>query len=94
MKAKWTTIIVLTAALLILGCNPGSSEKGEALTPDEARTIAKEAYIFNYSMVMMYRTMYLQSIDTHLQRRTAVDLVKWLHSGYIFAEGYRYRDSE
>lgn len=34
------------------------------VTADEARAIAKEAYIFNYPLVMMYRTIYLQSIDT------------------------------
>jgi hypothetical protein len=36
----------------------------DKLAPDEAKKIAKEAYIFNYPLVMMYRTMYLQAIDT------------------------------
>jgi hypothetical protein len=80
MKDKLTTIIALAAALLILGCNPASTEKAEAITPDEARTIAKEAYIFNYSMVMMYRTMYLQAIDTQSKSYSG-GFGQWLHLG-------------
>ncbi|MCL1586997.1 MAG: DUF1254 domain-containing protein [Actinomycetia bacterium] len=33
------------------------------LTSSQAKAIAKEAYIFTYPLVMMYRTMYLQAID-------------------------------
>jgi hypothetical protein len=77
---RLTTITALIAAVLILGCNTASSEKAEALTPDEARTIAKEAYIFNYSMVMMYRTMYLQSIDTQSKSYSG-GFGQWLHLG-------------
>ena len=32
------------------------------ITADEARIIAKEAYIFTYGLVMNYRTMYRQAI--------------------------------
>jgi hypothetical protein len=50
------------------------------VTPDEARKIAKEAYIFNYSMVMMYRTMYLQAIDPKSKSYSG-GFGKWLHLG-------------
>ena len=52
----------------------------ERLTPDEARAIAKEAYIFNYPLVMMYRTMYLQAIDTKSKSYSG-GFGKWLHLG-------------
>ena len=32
------------------------------VTADQAQAIAKEAYIFNYGLVMNYRTMYRQAI--------------------------------
>ena len=50
------------------------------LTADEAKTIAKEAYIFNYSLVMMYRTMYLQAIDAK-SKSFSGGFGKWLHLG-------------
>ena len=50
------------------------------VTPDEARTIAKEAYVFNYPLVMMYRTMYLQAIDTKSKTYSG-GFGKWLHLG-------------
>jgi hypothetical protein len=51
-----------------------------SLTPDEARAVAKEAYIFNYPLVMMYRTMYLQAIDTKSTSYSG-GFGKWLHLG-------------
>jgi hypothetical protein len=53
---------------------------GDELTPDEARAIAKDAYIFNYPLVMMYRTMYLQAIDTKSKSYSG-GFGKWLHLG-------------
>ena len=52
----------------------------DKLTPDEARAIAKEAYIFNYQLVMMYRTMYLQAIDPQSKSYSG-GFGKWLHLG-------------
>jgi hypothetical protein len=52
----------------------------DQLTPDEAKAIAKEAYIFNYPLVMMYRTMYLQAIDTKSKSYSG-GFGKWLHLG-------------
>ena len=77
---KPATIVPLIAAALILGCSPASSVRDEALTPDEAKAIAKEAYIFNYPLVMMYRTMYLQSIDTQADSYSG-GFGEWLHLG-------------
>src|SRR5690348_4523098 len=34
------------------------------LSPEDARAIAKDAYIFAYPLVLYYRTMYRQAIDT------------------------------
>jgi hypothetical protein len=36
----------------------------EALTPDEAEAIAKEAYVYGFPMVMGYKTLYNYVIDT------------------------------
>ena len=52
----------------------------EKVTADEARKIAKEAYIFTYPLVMMYRTMYLQAIDTKSKSYSG-GFGKWLHLG-------------
>jgi hypothetical protein len=80
----------LAAVLLLTACGP-ASENGQSetapppppkagITAEEARAIAKEAYIFNYSMVMMYRTMYIQSIDT-TSKSYSGGFGKWLHLG-------------
>jgi len=57
-----------------------TSAGDEQLTPDEARAIAKDAYIFNYPLVMMYRTMYLQAIDTKSESYSG-GFGEWLHLG-------------
>lgn len=45
------------------------------LTPEEARAIAKETYIFAFPLVMYYRTMYLQAVAEGHQ------FGEWLHLG-------------
>jgi hypothetical protein len=52
----------------------------EKVTADEAKAIAKEAYVFTYPLVMMYRTMYLQAIDTKSKSYSG-GFGKWLHLG-------------
>ena len=52
----------------------------DKVSPEEAKAIAKEAYIFNYPLVMMYRTMYLQAIDT-TSKTYSGGFGKWLHLG-------------
>lgn len=52
---------LLSLCVALIAANSWAQDK---VTPAEARKIAKEAYIFNYPLVMYYRTMYLQAIDT------------------------------
>jgi hypothetical protein len=70
--------IKVVAISLVLTCAWGGHAYGQdELTVDEARTIAKEAYIFHYPLVMYDRTMYLQAIDPS----SGVGFGKWLHLG-------------
>ena len=50
------------------------------MTPDQARGVAKEAYIFTYPLVMYYRTMYMQAIDSTSSSYSG-GFGKWLHLG-------------
>jgi hypothetical protein len=85
------SIVVLLMGMLLAACSPApestapaasapQDEAQAALTAKEAQAIAKDAYIFNYSMVMMYRTMYIQSIDT-TSKSYSGGFGKWLHLG-------------
>ena len=65
----------------------------ERPTPEEARAIAKEAYIFNYPLVMMYRTMYLQAIDT-TSKSYSGGFGKLAPSRHVLAKRYRHRFAE
>lgn len=57
-----------------------SAWAADIVTPAEARKIAGEAYIFNYPLVMMYRTMYLQAIDSKSSSYSG-GFGKWLNLG-------------
>jgi hypothetical protein len=50
------------------------------VTPEQARAIAREAYIFHYPLVMYYRTMYRQAIDRTSKTYTG-GFGEWLHAG-------------
>jgi hypothetical protein len=69
MRTKLFYLVVLFATLFTSG-----AWAQDKVTPDQAKAIAKEAYIFNYPLVMMYRTMYLQAIDTKSKSYTADQL--------------------
>jgi len=58
MKFFQLTLISIITALMISGCT-----KQQELTPEEAKQIAKEAYIYGYPMVVNYKTMNMYSID-------------------------------
>jgi hypothetical protein len=83
-------IFAATLCLVMLAsCSPAPdqpaaqskpAETADKLTAAEAKAIAKEAYIFNYPMVMMYRTMYIQSIDT-TSKSYSGGFGQWLHLG-------------
>ena len=74
-------LALLALAVFAMGCSAQEldSPKSE-LTDDEVRAIAKEAYIFNYPLVMYYRTMYLQAIDKDSESFSG-GFGKWLHLG-------------
>ena len=69
---------LLSLSLALLATNSWAQDK---VTPAEARKIAKEAYIFNYPLVMYYRTMYLQAIDTTSTKPNCGGFGKWLNLG-------------
>ncbi|MEK6249667.1 MAG: hypothetical protein N2C12_15905, partial [Planctomycetales bacterium] len=70
---------LLATCLLISSINLTATAQ-DKVTTDEARAIAKEAYIFNYPLVMYYRTMYLQAIDKD-SKSFSGGFGKWLHLG-------------
>lgn len=63
------TIATLASLVLLVACSkpvPSAKTGKEApVTPDEARAIAQEAYVYAYPMLENYRTMYAQAIDRH-----------------------------
>ena len=76
---KFTTSCIMVLALAT--CFASSNAMAQTnVTPEQARAIAKEAYIFNYPLVMYYRTMYLQAIDTESKSYSG-GFGKWLNLG-------------
>jgi hypothetical protein len=71
---------VLSVGVALLALHLGMASTATAVTAKEAREIAKEAYIFNYPLVMMYRTMYLQAIDPQSKSYSG-GFGEWLHLG-------------
>ena len=79
--------ILLLCVAMLVSCSPAQDKtQGQAaktdgqLTADDARAIAKDAYIFTYPLVMMYRTMYMQAIDTESKSYSG-GFGHWLHLG-------------
>ena len=58
-------LFALSALLLFSGCESESDPGiGHAhLTPEEAKAIAKEAYIYGFPLVMGYKTIYNYAVD-------------------------------
>jgi len=54
MKFKYACMLAVLCCLFALACG----KKGESLTADEARSIAREAYIYAFPMVDGYRIMH------------------------------------
>ena len=69
------TMLTRIAALCGLFAMAASTVAQPALSPEQSRAIAKEAYIFTYPVVMNYRTMYMQAI------KGDGAFGKWLHLG-------------
>lgn len=53
------TKVSLLALSLVMAC----TSQTPSITPDEARAIAKEAYIYGFPMVMNYKTMYMYALN-------------------------------
>ena len=65
---KWHGTVLTAGLLLVAGCTVigCTTEKPiqTGISADEARAIAKEAFIYGFPMAANYQTMYKQSIDT------------------------------
>ncbi len=59
MKLQRITTLVLAVAIFALS----PLAQAQDVSPDEARAIAKEAYIYGYSMVDSYRIEYGYFVD-------------------------------
>lgn len=58
--------LTITLAALILTCwitEPALARERLAISPEEAKAIAKEAYIYGFPMVMGYKLMYNYAVD-------------------------------
>jgi hypothetical protein len=64
-RMKFTNLF-LVAAMLLMGCEKAQQKanSGGSLTPEDARAIAKDAYIYGFPMATNYATMYKQAIHT------------------------------
>ena len=51
-------------AIIVLLSTVGCSGPTASITPEEARAIAKEAYVYGFPMVMNYKTIYNYVVDT------------------------------
>lgn len=71
MKSAITLFVALLC--VVFSAIPAGAQP--AMTPEQARAAAKEAYIFAYPLVMNYRTMYAQAIEGDRQ------FGKWVHLG-------------
>ena len=62
-----TYLIALASLIIILsGCSSDAKDaaKEATLTPNEAKQIAKEAYVYGFPLVLNYKTMYDYAVDT------------------------------
>jgi len=65
VRARKSVALALAAFVsLLVSCNDTGKAPEGSLTASEARSIAKEVYIYGFPMVANYNTMYKQAIDT------------------------------
>lgn len=77
MKKVILSLIIVTT-IIFTACNSGTSKQEKSTeTYAELVAAAKDAYIFSYPMVMMYRSMHLQALNT----KSGVGMGNWLHLG-------------
>ena len=58
MKSR-IILLTITAVLSFVGCRPSIQK----IAPEQAREIAKEAYIYGFPLIMNYKTLYVNAID-------------------------------
>jgi hypothetical protein len=76
-----STRAIIAAVLLFLGlAEPSAAD----VSPDEARAIAKEAYIYGFPMVDSYRIEYAYFVDANIPDRLFEWMSKFVHSREAF----------
>lgn len=60
MQLKWVTLLVL---ILMVGCQQSNKKSNKELSKEEAKIVAKEAYIYGFPLVMNYKTLYANVLD-------------------------------
>ena len=50
--------MIVLMAMTFFSCN-----QQEKITPEQAKEIAKEAYVYGFPMVVKYKTMYMYAVD-------------------------------
>ena len=60
--ASIVSLVALATTFIFAGCGAGGGDN--SITPEEAQTTAREAYIYGFPMVMNYKTIYSYVIDT------------------------------
>lgn len=63
MKLEKIRVCSITALLVAVVLTSASCRTIENISPDEAREIAREAYVYGFPMVMNYKTMYAYVVD-------------------------------
>ena len=80
LKRTLQTLLIAGLIALVPACGGTSSDEATAtlddaqmenITSQEAKRTAEEAYIFAYSMLENYKTMYAQAVDENLPSFTA-----------------------
>ncbi|EJF99009.1 MULTISPECIES: DUF1254 domain-containing protein [Flavobacterium] len=57
------SLLLFAAFLLFISCKKETTTTQNALSAEEAKSIAKEAYIYGYPMLMGYRALYASTVD-------------------------------
>lgn len=63
-SVRWAALVsILTLPSCVKPPPPVDTPDTSSVSPEEARAIAEEAYVYAYPMMESYRTMYVQAID-------------------------------
>lgn len=91
MTRLLTTPILIAAELFVCGCDrssePASQSAATEVSPEEARTIAKEAYLYANPMVDNYRVFYGSFVDeTDSEYKTPINQLVNLARVYTYED--------